>query len=303
MNRFKKVVKTIIQKIKYFQTVVRYNSFSVAAEKCFISQSAISQQIQSLERELGVKLLYRTNRKFSLTPAGEYFYRKSLFLISDFEAIVKETVQIANGNNFTLRIGYIKGYGGSEFQKAIVEFTKKYPDIRIDMKTGNHEDLYNLLRTDHVDLVLNDQRRAFSDEYFNVILKTIGCNIEISSSNSVAPLECVNVDDLHKIPCILVSSKEQQKNEQRYYREIYGINSDFLFAESLDEARIMVIGAKGFLPIEGGELPIQYSETIIRRPLCRKGKPIHRNYCAFWKVDNSGYYIEEFVDILKTQFN
>lgn len=56
MNCFKKVVKAIIQKIKYFQTVVRYNSFSVAAEKCFISQSAISQQIQSLERELGVKL-------------------------------------------------------------------------------------------------------------------------------------------------------------------------------------------------------------------------------------------------------
>ena len=66
----------MLKQIKYFQSVVKNNSFSVAAEECFISQSAISQQIQSLERELGVMLLQRENRKFTLTPAGEYFYKK-----------------------------------------------------------------------------------------------------------------------------------------------------------------------------------------------------------------------------------
>ena len=49
----------MLKQIKYFQAVVRCNSFSEAAEECYISQSAISQQVQTLERELGVTLLKR----------------------------------------------------------------------------------------------------------------------------------------------------------------------------------------------------------------------------------------------------
>lgn len=292
----------MLKQIRYFQAVVRCKSFSQAAEECFISQSAISQQIQALERELGVTLLHRENRKFSLTPAGEHFYQKSLLLTADFEKLCKETVRIAQGSDFTLRIGYIKGYGGLEFQKAVAEFTSRHPDIPIDMKIGNHEELYELLRTDRVDLVLNDQRRAFSDEYINEVLTVMECHIEISSRNPMASSACVNVSDLRHIPCILVSSREQQETERTYYQEIYGIRSDFLFAESLEEARLMVLGGRGFLPIEGGEPPMQYAETIVRRSLCRNGKVIRRNYCAFWKANNSGYYIEEFSQILKNQF-
>ena len=73
----------MLRQIQYFQAVVRNNSFSRAAEECHISQSAISQQVQALERELGFLLLERKNRTFSLTPAGAYFYQKSLILVAD----------------------------------------------------------------------------------------------------------------------------------------------------------------------------------------------------------------------------
>lgn len=292
----------MLKQIKYFQAVVRRNSFSEAAEECYISQSAISQQVRALERELGVTLLKRANRRFSLTPAGEHFYRQSLILTADFERLCKETAEIAHGDGFALRVGYLKGYGGSEFQKAVAEFAAKRPDVPVDIKTGNHEDLYELLRTDNVDLILNDQRRAFSDEYVNTVLTTIDCHIEISARNPIADMGNVNADDLRHIPCILIASKEQQEHEQNYYREIYGITSPVIFAENLDEARLTVVGGKGYLPIEGGSLPAQYTETIVRLPLCRNKVPIRRNYCAFWKADNAGFYIEEFAGILKAQF-
>ena len=64
----------MLKQLKYFQSVVRLGSFSAVAEENFISQSAISQQVQSLEHELGFALLVRRNRSFSLTPAGEYCY-------------------------------------------------------------------------------------------------------------------------------------------------------------------------------------------------------------------------------------
>ena len=292
----------MIKQIKYFQAVVRCKSFTQAAEECFISQSAISQQIQALEHELGVKLLNRENRKFSLTPAGEHFYQKSLVLTADFDRLCHETVRIANKDNAELRIGYLKCYGGQEFRLAVAEFSEKYPDVSVQIINGNHEDLYAALRNGGVDLVLNDQRRAFSDEYVNFILTTSECYVEIATRNPLASLESIETDDLKNIPCILIASPEQQENERTYYQEIVGIKGDFLFAENLEEARLLVIGGKGFMPIEGGEKEPGFAATLRRILLTRKGKPIKRNYGAFWKTDNSGYYFEEFADILKSKF-
>ena len=292
----------MIKQIKYFQAVVRCKSFTEAAEECFISQSAISQQIQALEQELGVKLLNRQNRKFSLTPAGEHFYRKSLVLIADFERMCNETVRIANKDQAELRIGYLKCYGGQEFRLAVAEFSEKYPDVSVQIINGNHEDLYAALRDGGVDLILSDQRRAFSDEYVNHILTTSECYIEIAARNPIAALEYVESEDLKNIPCILVASPEQQETERIYYHEVVGIQGDFLFAENLEEARLLVIGGKGFMPIDGGEHEPGAAAALGRVLLTRRGNPIKRTYCAFWKADNSGYYIEDFADMLESKF-
>lgn len=97
----------MLKQLRYFQSVVRLNSFSEAAEENFISQSAISQQVQALERELGFKLLERKNRSFTLTPAGEYFYQKSLILTADYERMCGKAAQIAKGDRAPLKIGYL----------------------------------------------------------------------------------------------------------------------------------------------------------------------------------------------------
>ena len=95
----------MIKQIKYFQAIVKYKSFTEAAEECYISQSAISQQMRTLEQELGVKLINREKHKFSLTPAGEHFYKRSLILIEDFERLCQETSRIARKENSELHIG------------------------------------------------------------------------------------------------------------------------------------------------------------------------------------------------------
>ena len=292
----------MIRQIRYFQSVVRNNSFSEAAQECHISQSAISQQIQALERELGFYLLERKNRKFTLTPAGEYFYKKSLVLIADYEQMCREAGKLAKDDKASLVIGYLRCYSGQEFHRALEEFSAKYPDVSVKIEYGNHEELYELLRMGRVDLVLNDQRRAFSDQYVNLILTTGNEYVEISSRNPIASLPSITPLELKNIPCILVASKEQRENEQEYYKGVVGFQGDFLYAENLEEARLMVIGGQGFMPVEGVKRAENFGSSISRIPLFRDDSQITRNYCAFWKKDNSGYYIEEFADILKRQF-
>ena len=108
----------MLKQLKYFQSVVRLGSFSAVAEENFISQSAISQQVQSLEHELGFALLVRRNRSFSLTPAGEYFYRKSLLLTADCDRMCAEAAKIAKGEAASLKIGYLRTYAGGESSTA-----------------------------------------------------------------------------------------------------------------------------------------------------------------------------------------
>ena len=292
----------MIRQIKYFHSVVENNSFSEAAEERHISQSAISQQIQALERELGFLLLKRKNRKFELTPAGQHFYQKTLVLVSDFERICRDCSRIARGNEAQLQIGYLRCYSGQEFHMALKEFAERYPEVKVEITYGNHEELYHLLRTDQVDLVLNDQRRAFSDEYVNFFLSKAESTIEIAAHSSLAGLTSVEPKELKNTPCILVASESQRENEVEYYRTIVGFQVEFLFAQNLEEARLLVIGGRGFMPVEGNQEPVSLGNVIRRISLVRQGKPIIRNYCAFWKLNNSGYYVEEFAEMLKQQF-
>ena len=131
----------MIKQMKYFQAVVRYQNFTKAAEECYISQSAISQQIQSLEKELGVKLIQREHRKIELTLAGEYFYRNSLVIVSDFDRLCAETKRLAKGVEHELIIGYLRHYRGMELKEAITEFNAKYSEVFLQLVQGTHEEL------------------------------------------------------------------------------------------------------------------------------------------------------------------
>ena len=145
----------MLKRLTYFQSVVRLNSFSEAAEENYISQSAISQQIQALERD---QLLERKNRSFQLTPAGKYFYQKSLILTADYERMCHEASRIAKGEQASLKIGYLRGYTGSEFHRALELFSEKHPDVAVSIQYGNHEELYAAMRSEAVDVILNDQK-------------------------------------------------------------------------------------------------------------------------------------------------
>ena len=292
----------MIRQIRYFQAVVRNNSFSEAAEECHISQSAISQQIQALERELGFFLLERKKRKFELTPAGEFFYKKSLVLVADYEQIIREAGRLAGGEQECLKVGFLRCYSGQEFHLALEEFAGKYPDIPVEVFYGNHDELYRMLLKSEIDLAFNDQRRAFSDEFMNMILTSSITHIEIARRNPMSSLDKITVQELKNMPCILVSSEAEKETEAEYYQMIVGLQGEKLFADNMEEARTLVISGKGFMPSEGIPIEGSLGTNIARIPLYRGDEPMKRNYCAFWKKENAKKISEEFAEILRSKF-
>ncbi len=292
----------LLKQIKYFVSVAANGSFTKAAAECYISQSAISQQIQSLEAELGVRLIERENRRFHLTEAGAFFYQQSQILLNDFDKICAITRQIEKTGRQKLRIGYLSGYTGIQFHQAVAEFSEAHPDIDIEVVSGTHEELYDMHVAKSADLTFSDQRRAFSDAFNNFFIFSAYVHIELAAKNALAAKEYLTMADLADTPCILISDASRQKQEEDYYRNYLHFKGLFRLADNRQDGRMQVSANRGFLLLEGPKDLPQVGITIKRLPLYESGRPLQKNYYAYWPKENADPNCQRFADILRRSF-
>ena len=83
---------------------------------------------------------------------------------------------------------------------------------------------------------------------------------------------------------------------------VVGTEKAMAMCKKSGKARMMVISGQGFLPVEGSSQAMTFGSSLCHVPLCRREEQIIRNYCLFWKKDNSGFYVEEFAGILQSKF-
>ncbi|MEE6678674.1 LysR family transcriptional regulator [Limosilactobacillus fermentum] len=295
----------LLKQLDYFIKVVEYRSFTKAAAAAYISQSAISQQIQALENSLGVQLLERHNRSFSLTSAGEYLYRHAPDLLESAAQLEAATTIVGQRQISHLTVGYLREYAGIDIARAVSTFNQHFPKIQINLRQGNHEELYDLLNDEKVDLIFSDQRRALSDEYINRKLVTTNLMILFSSHHPLASKKSVGRADLTDQACILVAPESQQKEEANYYRQTLGIKSDFVFAQTLEGAYTMVAANLGYMITD--QLGVVSSRNL-NLPMIKSlplhgagGTLVHRDYYLFWQEERTTPATEEFAKTLERE--
>ena len=291
-----------LRQIQYFCAVVETGSFTKAAETCLVSQSAISQQVKALEGELGFSLIRRHGRSFDVTPAGELFARKASVLLEQLDDLRFEAEGVANGWATTLSVGYLNRYEGWEVQGAITAFTARHPHIPVHATAGSHDTLYHLILRHDVDVLFSDRRRALSDTFYNRHLFDGWQYIEASEASGVAWSSELTVGELAHLPCILIASEDQEEVERAYYRDVLGFRSDFLFARSREEGRMMVAGNRGFMPIEMRAQTGRTGSALRRIPLVGQDGQLKSEYYCYWPKDRTNNLIEEFADILAGMF-
>ena len=142
----------MLKQLRYFQSVVRLNSFSEAAEKNFISQSAISQQIQALERELGFPLLERKNRTFALTPAGECVNAGARDITIRLERLASELHPFVRLESGTIRV--VANYGASMdiLPDLITRYLLENPGHHVNLSRRTSEDVVEQVSSDRADI-------------------------------------------------------------------------------------------------------------------------------------------------------
>lgn len=144
------------RQIRYFATLARRLHFGRAAEELFITQPALSQQIRSLEQELGVELFDRSGRRVDLTTAGGAFLVWAERILSDVESAQTEMQEFAGLLRGRVVIGTIpaQALGGIDLPGLLAEFHALRPGIEIVLREDITEELVRRLGSGQVDLAL-----------------------------------------------------------------------------------------------------------------------------------------------------
>ena len=125
-----------IETLKVFCDLVDLESFSLAAERNFITQSAVSQQIRSLEDKFKRRLLERIRgrREVKLTAAGEVFYREARHVLESYEQMQESLRGVVGKIGGTVKVATVYSVGLHELPSKVREFMTKFPAAKIDLE-------------------------------------------------------------------------------------------------------------------------------------------------------------------------
>ncbi len=127
--------KTSLRALRTFCIAARHESFRTASEELFITASAVSHQVKSLEEELGVRLFDRTSRELKLTPTGHALYEEVSPLIEKLDEIAASYRKA--GPTSSVRVSVQPFFGSEFFVPRLSQFTAEHPDIDIQVKTSD----------------------------------------------------------------------------------------------------------------------------------------------------------------------
>lgn len=133
------------------QKIVEVGSFSKAAELLGYTQPALSQMIASLERELNIKLLYRSSHRVCLTVEGERIFpalQKAVAQYLSMQEIIKEIQGLETG---VIRIGTLSSVSCHWLPQLIGGFQKQYPNVAFVLHQGDNNSIPEWVRMGEVD--------------------------------------------------------------------------------------------------------------------------------------------------------
>ena len=143
-----------IESLKMFCDLVETESFTKAAQINNVTQSAISQQISSLERTFKSLLIERSKKNFRLTREGQVFYDYSKQIIQTHESLHNEMQELKNIISGTIRVATIYSIGLHDLPPYIKKFMVSYPTVNVHVEYRHADQVYEDVHSNIVDLGL-----------------------------------------------------------------------------------------------------------------------------------------------------
>jgi LysR family transcriptional activator of glutamate synthase operon len=195
-----------LRQLRSAVAVARHASFTKGADALALAQPALSQQIASLERELGVKLFDRSSRKVTLTDAGRAFVARAERILTDVAAAAEEMTAYAGGLRGRVVLGTYQSFAEYTLPKLLGRFHAENPGIEVALREGMADDLLAGLREGAIDVFvghLADTSFSGTHDFSDVPLYEDELVIAVAAKHHLANRSSVRIEELRDEPFVI----------------------------------------------------------------------------------------------------
>jgi LysR family hydrogen peroxide-inducible transcriptional activator len=192
-----------LHQLKYFVSIVETGSMTKAAERCYISQPSISQQLSKLEDSIGKKLFSRVKGKLILTEAGQLMYEQAQKILAKVAEATQRVNDIDDTSGGAVSIGILPTLAPFILPSTLSALSKKYPEATVVVREETSERIVEAAARGELDILI--EVMPFDETYLNVEpLFSDEFYVAVHQDNPLAELSMLPIDALDGMPFILL---------------------------------------------------------------------------------------------------
>ena len=203
--------------LEIFYEVAKAKSFTKAAEKLFINQSAVSIQVKKFEEILKVKLFDRSSKKIKLTYIGESLYKMAEDIFEKVKRAEKEISRVIEIDRARISIGASSIIAEPLLPSLMKDFSLSHEEIEYNVTISNKGHLLKLLKEGELDIIIIDSEHII-DSNLEIISIEKGPYVLISSRSYL------NIEDIEKDPIITRNTIQNNNKAIELIEDKYGIS-------------------------------------------------------------------------------
>ena len=297
-----------INQLRYFVTAAENRSFSKAAAKHFISQTAVTQQIQALEESLGVTLFDRSTRPIKVTPAGNLFLVDAKAILERVNYSINRVQEASVGFVGNLRIGYTKGYERSKLSNTLRAFHDKYPNVLISCYRCDTDTLATGLQNGEFDIIFTwDSTELAKDRSIAAhVIERSPLMVALYNSHPYSGRSFLRRSELKNEDILFMThSRDADSIGDRHFYELYykaGYKPNITFRSNDMESILMMVAAGEGISVLPGYVTekLDNADNIIFIPLV--GDEENVEIIAAWINEEKNPVLLRFAEFLEPYF-
>lgn len=199
-----------LRQLRYFVTTAEKLSFSEAARELNISQSTLSQQISSLEGELGTQLLVRNKHTMQLTDTGQALLPHALKTLSEADSCIDRMNDVMKLKSGEINIGATYTFSPL-LQETVTTYMSQYPGIKLNIFCKSMEELIEMLKHRQIDVALSHKPLRQDDSIESHVLFDSELCAVMSTSHPLAGKRSLTLRDIEQHPVCLPAQGMQAR--------------------------------------------------------------------------------------------
>lgn len=199
-----------LKALKYAVEVSRSGSFTLAAQRLHIAQSALSMAISRLEKELGVPLFNRTSKHCSVTAEGKRFLENVERSLQGLNSARQEMTDMGHLQVGEVRIGFPPMFGLGLLPEWLHAFHLEYPGVVLTAVEGGGEDVAQKLEDRQIDIALMNSRRV-RPHWDSVTVASDNLVLCVREGHPLASKQHIEPANLHDLPMVVLDGRFAQR--------------------------------------------------------------------------------------------